>query len=127
MKTELTKAVNVLEWFGYHNRNLTKEQMYNMDALEGHVRAARSEEIHAAKYTKGDCYALCEILEHILKYYKHAIKHSASYLGYEEEHGYKIIERLACDINDIICYEQEHNDYTEQMEDIMELKHIKKS
>lgn len=76
-------------------------------------------------YTKGDCYCLCEILEHLLTYYKHAIYHSASYLGYDKEHGFQMILRLANDINDIICEEQDQRDYTEQMEDIMALKHLR--
>lgn len=77
------------------------------------------------KYTKGDCYALCEIIENLLVHHPRILGKVACYLGYEYKHTKHILLRLANDINDIICEEQQENDYTEQMAEIMELKHIK--
>lgn len=77
------------------------------------------------KYTKGDCYAICEFLENLLLTQTVAIAYVADELGYETNRMVALLSKLANDINDIICDEQDENDYTEQMAEIMELKHIK--
>lgn len=76
-------------------------------------------------YTKGDCYALCEILDALLMDHKDTIKSIADDTGYEARHVTELLERLDLGIDKIIATEQAENDYTEQMAEIMELKHIK--
>ena len=43
--TNTTNALQILEWFGYHNSNLTKEQYHQLDALTEAVRAIRLDEM----------------------------------------------------------------------------------
>lgn len=76
-------------------------------------------------YTKGDCYALCEFLEVLLKDHKRVVFNIADYLGYEHDSMLNTLARLASDFNNTIFDEQNECDYTEQMADIMQIKHIK--
>lgn len=76
------------------------------------------------KYTKGMCYALCEFLETLTRYNKDVIKDIASALDTDSEYYQELLERLASDINNVICDEQDESDYTEQMAQIMEIKHV---
>lgn len=76
------------------------------------------------KYTKGDCYALCEFLENLLLTQPIAIACVADELGYETNRMVALLSKLANDINDTICDEQDERDDTEQMADIMQIVHI---
>lgn len=76
-------------------------------------------------YTKGDCYCLCELLDELRVSHRDTVAKMAEDLGYEPTVLFAIIKRLAHDIDDIIGEEQKDSDYTEQMAEIMELKHIK--
>lgn len=77
------------------------------------------------KYTKGMCYTLCEFFERLLSTQQVAIACVADELGYETETVVAILRKLDSDINNVICDEQNQSDYTEQMAQIMEIKHIK--
>ena len=77
------------------------------------------------KYTKGDCYALCEFLDALTLYNADIITDIAKELGYTGERMRELLICLSCDIDGIIGDEQDENNYTEQMAEIMELKHIK--
>lgn len=77
------------------------------------------------KYTKGDCYAICEFLENLLSTQQVAIACVADELGYEPDYVLGLLKSLLYDTDSIIGDEQDENDYTEQMAEIMELKHIK--
>lgn len=76
------------------------------------------------KYTKGDCYALCEFLESLLRDCDYVIDDIASALGYEKDRMVNLLQDLASDINDTICDEQDERDDTDQMADIMQIVHI---
>lgn len=76
------------------------------------------------KYTKGDCYALCEFLECLCRDCGYVIADVADALGYEPNRMTELLQRLDCDINNVICDEQDERDYTEQMADIMQIVHI---
>lgn len=76
------------------------------------------------KYTKGDCYALCEFLEDIVSNQQVAIACIADDLGYEANRLIALLQKLGDDINDVICDEQDERDYTEQMAEIMQIVHI---
>lgn len=76
------------------------------------------------KYTKGMCYALCEFLETLTKHNKDVIADIADALDTDGEYYQELLERLSSDINAIICAEQNQRDDTDQMAQIMELKHI---
>lgn len=76
------------------------------------------------KYTKGDCYAICEFLENLLLTQQVAIACVADELGYETDRMVALLSKLANDVNDTICDEQDERDYTEQMADIMQIVHI---
>lgn len=185
-KTNAVKALQILEWYGYHNSNLTKEQYHKLDELTEAVRAIRNKELQdktterikdmmhrtfilawlearrtagqrltnaeqnemeqnvlnyvlgtrnmvpdtkaepepQRTYTKGDCYALCEFLEALTLHNSDAVTDIAEVLGYAGDTMRDLLARLAHDIDQVICDEQEQQDYTEQMADIMELKHI---
>lgn len=76
------------------------------------------------KYTKGMCYALCEFLETLTKYNKDVITDIANALDTNAEYYQELLERLSSDINNVICDEQDERDDTDQMAQIMEIKHI---
>lgn len=76
------------------------------------------------KYTKGMCYALCEFLETLTKHNKDVITDIANALDTDAEYFEELLTRLSSDINAVICDEQDERDYTDQMAQIMELKHI---
>lgn len=76
------------------------------------------------KYTKGDCYALCEFLEDIISNQQLAIGCIAEDLGYETNRMISLLQKLCDDINDTICDEQDERDCTDQMADIMQIVHI---
>lgn len=76
------------------------------------------------KYTKGDCYALCEILESLLNEQKSAIYDFSRDYGYEPDYFLDLLTDLHNDVDSIIAQEQSERDDTDQMADIMELKHI---
>lgn len=76
------------------------------------------------KYTKGMCYALCEFLERLLSTQQVAIACVADKMGYETNFMIDLLQKLDCDINNVICDEQDERDDTDQMAQIMELKHI---
>ena len=77
------------------------------------------------RYTKGDCYAICEFLECLLRDCNYVITDICSALDYPDKPIKELLQRLAGDINDTICDEQDEQDYTEQMAEIMEITHIK--
>ena len=77
------------------------------------------------KYTKGMCYALCEFLETLTRDSPFVIADICDVLGYETNYMIELLQRLNSDINNVICDEQDQSDYTEQMAQIMEIKHIK--
>ena len=70
------------------------------------------------------CYALCEFLETLTKHNKDVIADIADALDTDGEYYQELLERLSSDINAIICAEQNQRDDTDQMAQIMELKHI---
>lgn len=77
------------------------------------------------KYTKGDCYAICEMLESLLydtNYY--IIADICDVLGYETQPMRDLLQHLHNDIDGIIAQEQSERDDTDQMADIMQLVHI---
>ena len=76
------------------------------------------------KYTKGDCYALCEFLSWLIQDYRTEIRTIADELGYPQDRTIELLERLHNDIDSVIGQEQDENDYTEQMADIMQIVHI---
>lgn len=76
------------------------------------------------KYTKGDCYALCEFLDELTNENHEVIAEIATVLGYEFEHLGKLLCRLSSDIDGIIAQEQDERHDTDQMADIMQLVHI---
>lgn len=76
------------------------------------------------KYTKGDCYALCEFLESLLRDCDYVVGDIASALGYEKDRMMNLLQDLDSDVNAVICDEQDGRDYTEQMADIMQIVHI---
>lgn len=76
------------------------------------------------KYTMGMCYALCEFFERLLSTQQVAIACVADELGYETNFMHDLLQRLDSDINNVICDEQAERDDTDQMAQIMELKHI---
>lgn len=78
------------------------------------------------KYTKGDCYAICELIEALLydsNYY--IIADICDVLGYETQPMRDLLQRLHNDVDSIIAQEQSERDDTDQMADIMQLTHIK--
>ena len=77
------------------------------------------------KYTMGMCYALCEFLESLLRDCDYTIADICNAIGYETDFMHDLLQRLDNDINNVICDEQNQSDYTEQMTQIMEIKHIK--
>lgn len=77
------------------------------------------------KYTKGDCYAICEFLCWLIQDYRTEIRTIADELGYPQDKMIELLERLHNDVDSVIGQEQDENNYTEQMAEIMELKHIK--
>ena len=76
------------------------------------------------KYTKGDCYALCEFLESLTRDCEYVIADICETLGYEPNTMTALLQKLDCDINNTICDEQEERDDTDQMAQIMEIVHI---
>ena len=77
------------------------------------------------KYTKGDCYAICEFLSWLIQDYRTEIRTIADELGYPQDSIIKLLERLHNDVDGVIGQEQDESDYTEQMAYIMELTLIK--
>lgn len=76
------------------------------------------------RYTKGDCYALCEFLEYLTRQDRPRIRKIATELGYETKRMTELLEMLADDVDTIIATEQSHRDDTDQMAIIMKLTHI---
>ena len=76
------------------------------------------------KYTKGDCYAICEFLSWLIQDYRTEIRTIADELGYPQDSMIKLLERLHNDVDSVIGQEQDERDDTDQMADILELKHI---
>lgn len=76
------------------------------------------------KYTKGDCYALCEFLDALTLYNQSVIDDISQVLGYETNTMLELLQDLNKDINDTICDEQSERDDTDQMADIMQIVHI---
>lgn len=76
------------------------------------------------KYTKSDCYAICEFLENLLSTQQVAIAYVADELGYKTNRLVALLSKLANDVNDTICDEQDERDDTDQMADIMQIVHI---
>ena len=77
------------------------------------------------KYTKGMCYALCEFLESLWRDCDYVIADICDTIGYEKDTMIAILQKLDCDIDSVICDEQDERDDTDQMAQIMEIKHIK--
>ena len=77
------------------------------------------------RYTKGDCYAICEFLTWLVQDYRTNIREIADEIGYEHKYIIELLERLYFGIDSVIAEEQDEHDYTEQMAEILELKHIK--
>lgn len=76
------------------------------------------------KYTKGDCYAICEFLEKLISTQQVAIACVADELDYGTHRMIALLQKLDDDINDVICDEQDERDYTEQMAEIMQIVHV---
>ena len=76
------------------------------------------------RYTKGDCYAICEFLDALTNHNIDMISDISDELGYEFEPMCNLLCRLSSDIDRIIAQEQSERDDTDQMADIMELTHI---
>lgn len=76
------------------------------------------------KYTKGDCYALCECLESLLRDCDYVIGDIANALGYEKDRLINLLQDLDNDVDSVICDEQDERDNTDQMADIMQIVHI---
>lgn len=76
------------------------------------------------KYTKGDCYAICEILESLILHKKVVLRSIARDYGYESDYIIHLLTMLADDVDSVIATEQSHRDDTDQMADIMTLTHI---
>lgn len=74
-------------------------------------------------YTKGDCYALCEMLES-LYYNKAAIGAIATAYGYESDYLFDLIKRLHNGVDSVIGQEQDQRDDTDEMAEIMKLQHV---
>lgn len=77
-------------------------------------------------YTKGDCYALCEVINALL--YEdncQTITRLSRLLGYELQPTAQLLKRLGDDIDAIIAQEQKERDDTDQMAVIMQLIHTK--
>lgn len=77
------------------------------------------------KYTKGDCYAICELLESLLNEQKSAVYDFARDYNYETDYLLDLLKDLHNDTDSIIGDEQDERDDTDQTAEIMELKHIK--
>ena len=75
------------------------------------------------KYTKGDCYTLCELLEMLLQNKTAVYEFSQDY-NYEPDYVLNLLKDLHNDIDSIIGDEQDERDDTDQMADIMQLVHI---
>lgn len=82
------------------------------------------EYVDRRKYTKGMCYALCEFLDALTQYNQDMISDISKELGYEFDCMRELLSRLSSDIDSIIGDEQDERDDTDQMAQIMELKHI---
>lgn len=78
------------------------------------------------KYTKGDCYCICEMLDELRTSHRDTIEAVAHDLGYEPKDLFMMLKRLSQDVDDAIGTEQKDCDYTEQMAEIMEINHIKR-
>lgn len=76
------------------------------------------------RYTKGDCYTLCEFLDDLTMHNPGMIAGSASVLGYDGERLRDLLIRLSCDIDGVIGQEQDERDDTDLMADIMQIVHI---
>lgn len=76
------------------------------------------------KYTKGMCYALCEFLETLTRDSPFVIADICNVLGYETNFMIDLLQKLDSDINNVICDEQDERDDTDNMAQIMEIKHI---
>lgn len=75
------------------------------------------------KYTKGDCYTLCELLEMLLQNKTAVYEFSQDY-NYEPDYVLDLLKSLLYDIDSIIGDEQDERDDTDQMAEIMKLVHI---
>lgn len=82
------------------------------------------EYVDPRKYTKGMCYALCEFLDALTQYNQDAIDDISSAIGYDGENMRALLSRLSHDIDGVIGDEQNERDDTDQMAQIMEIKHI---
>lgn len=75
------------------------------------------------KYTKGDCYTICELLEFLLQNKTAVYKFSQEY-NYESDYVLGLLKSLLYDTDSIIGDEQTERDDTDQMADIMQIVHI---
>ena len=75
-------------------------------------------------YTKGMCYALCEFLDALTNHNQDTIDDICNVIGYDFGYMCELLSRLSSDIDKIIATEQDERDDTDQMAQIMELKHI---
>lgn len=75
------------------------------------------------KYTKGDCYTICELLEFLLQNKTAVYKFSQEY-NYEPDYVLDLLKSLLYDTDSIIGDEQKERDNTDQMADIMQIVHI---
>ena len=76
------------------------------------------------KYTKGDCYAICEFLDALTNHNHDMISDISAELGYEFEPMCNLLCRLSSDIDGVIAQEQDERDNTDQMADIMQIVHV---
>lgn len=76
------------------------------------------------KYTKGDCYAICEFLDELTNHNHDMISDICDELGYDFGRMCDLLCRLSSDVDSVICDEQDERDYTEQMAEIMQIVHI---
>lgn len=75
------------------------------------------------KYTKGDCYTICEVLEFLLQNKTTVYKFSEEY-NYESDYVLGLLKSLLYDTDSIIGDEQKERDDTDSTADIMQMVHI---
>lgn len=76
------------------------------------------------KYTKGMCYAVCEFLDALTNHNQDVIGDICDVIGYDFEYMCQLLSRLSSDVDKVIATEQSERDDTDEMAQIMELKHI---
>lgn len=76
------------------------------------------------RFTKGDCYAICEFVDSMVQHNLDAVHDIADALGYDRKGMLETLAKLSGAFNACVVIEQQQRDDTDQMADIAVVKHI---